>query len=85
MSFNQLIYLNGGKDLPTKFRIMRLPEVKAMTVCHGARFIFELRKGLFRNRSAWVDAQSVGSKTKYKNGYNYESKQVAKPATSTAH
>jgi prophage regulatory protein len=47
MSFNQLIQSNGGKDLPTKFRIMRLPEVKAMTGLSRSTIYFRIAEGTF--------------------------------------
>ena len=42
MSGNQLSFWNGGKDLPPKYRIMRLPEVKAITGLSRSTIYFRI-------------------------------------------
>ena len=47
MSGNQLSFWNGGKDLPPKYRIMRLPEVKAVTGLSRSTIYFRIDLGTF--------------------------------------
>jgi prophage regulatory protein len=47
MRANQLGFSNGRKDLPIRFRIMRLPEVKAMTGLSRSTIYFRIDLGTF--------------------------------------
>jgi len=68
MNVNQLGF-SGGKDLSPKYRIMRLPEVKTITGLSRSTIYFRIAAGTFPKQvSLGGRAQSVGSKTKSKNG-----------------